>query len=115
MKYEFVDALQSVLARYTSTEVSTIVRSVTGQDGVAAWARPHAKYNRITQGIRCRLQRECIYPKPSKDVGQVRLLIMQREEKWQATMSELGKDTTIPESWRLSALLEICPKDVRRR
>ena len=48
-----------------------------------------------------------------KDEGQVRLAIMQWVKKWKATMSELGKDAKIPDLWRMSALLEICPNDVK--
>ena len=46
-------------------------------DGVRAWARLHANYSRRTLGMMFRVQRECMYPKPVKDVGQVRLAIMQ--------------------------------------
>ena len=42
------------------------------------------------------VRRECMYPKPTKDVRQVRLAITRWEEKWQAMMSELGKDAKIP-------------------
>ena len=52
-----------------------------------------------------RVLRECVYPKPVEDVGQVRLAIMQWEEKWKAMMSELGGDAKIPDLWRMSALL----------
>ena len=50
-----------------------------------------------------------------KDVGQVRLAIMQWEEKWKVMMSELGEGAKIPDLWRMSALLEICPKDVKEQ
>ena len=30
-----------------------------------------------------------------------------------AMMSELGKDAKIPDRWRMSALLDICPQDVK--
>ena len=36
-----------MLARYTSSDTSTIVRNVTGH-GVEAWWRLHAKYSRTT-------------------------------------------------------------------
>ena len=105
----------SVLARYTNSEASTIVKSVTELDGVGAWAKLHANYSRRTLGRMFRVQRECMYPKPTKDVGQVRFAIMQWEEKWKAMMSELGGDAKIPDLWRMSALLEICPKDVKEQ
>ena len=84
----FVDASQercmkasremySVLARCASSEASRIVKSVTDLDGVGALAKLHANYSRRTLGRMFRVQRECIYLKPAKDVGQVQLAIMQ--------------------------------------
>ena len=55
-------ALYSVLARYTNSEASPIVRSVTGLDGVEAWPRPHVDYSRGTLGKIFRVQHECMYP-----------------------------------------------------
>ena len=40
--------MHSVMAKYTNSEGSTIVRSVTGLDGVKAWPRRHANYSRRT-------------------------------------------------------------------
>ena len=107
-KAKFVDAnrercvkaskeLYGVLARYTNSEALTIVKSVSEMDGVRAWARLHANYSRRTLGRMFRVQRECMYPKPAKDVGQVRLAIMQWEEKWKVMMSELGEGAKIPD------------------
>ena len=103
--------MYGVLARYTNSEALTVVKSVSEMDGVRAWARLHANYSRRTLGRMFRVQRECIYPKPVKDVGQVRLAIMQWEEKWKVMTSELGEGAKIPDLWRMSALLEICPQD----
>ena len=55
-----------------------------------------------------------MYAKPAKDVGQVRLAIMQWEEKWSA-VGDVGGDAKIPDLWRMPALLEICPKDVKEQ
>ena len=55
---------RNVLARYTNSEASTIVRSVTGLDEVEAWARHHANYSRRTSA--CTQSQQ-------KDVSQVRL------------------------------------------
>ena len=55
---------------------------MTGLDGVEAWARLHASCSRKTLGTRFRVQRECMYPKPATDLGQVTFAIMQWEEKW---------------------------------
>ena len=109
------EEMYGVLARYTNSEALTIVKSVSEMDGVRAWARLHANYSRRTLGRMFRVQRECMYPKPVKDVGQMRLAIMQWEEKWKVMMSELGEGAKIPDLWRMSALLEICPKDVKEQ
>ena len=79
--------LFGVLARYTNSEALTIVNCVSEMDGVRAWARLHANFGRRTLGRMFRVQRECMYPKPAKDVGQVRLAIMQWEEKWKVMLS----------------------------
>ena len=105
--------MYGLLARYTNSEALTIVKSVSEMDGVRAWARLHTNYSRRTLGRMFRVQRECMYPKLVKDVGQVRLAIMQLEKKWKVMMSELGEGAKIPDLWRMSALLEICPKDVK--
>ena len=107
--------MYGVLARYTNSEALTIVKSVSEMDGVRAWARLHANNSRRTLGRMFRVQRECTYPKPVKDVGQVRLAIMQWEEKWKVMMSELGEGAKITDLWRMSALLDICPKDVKEQ
>ena len=65
--------MYNVLARYTSSEASTIVRTVTGLDGVEAWSILHANYSRGMMGRMFRVPRECVYSKPAKDVSQVRL------------------------------------------
>ena len=60
-----------MLARYTSAEASTIVRSEPGLEGVDAWSRLHANHSRRTLGIKFRVQRECMFPKPAKDASLV--------------------------------------------
>ena len=99
--------MYSVLARYTSSEALTIVKkSVTEMDGLGAWARLHANCSTRTLGRMFRVQREVV---------PVRLAIIQWEEKWKAMTSELGGDAKIPDLRRMSALLEICPKDVKEQ
>ena len=102
-----------VLARYANSQALTIVKSVSEMDGVRAWTRLHVNYSRRTLEIMFRVQRECMYPKLVKDVGHMRLAIMQWEEKWEVMMSELGEGVKIPDLWRM--LLEICPKDVKEQ
>ena len=107
--------MHGVLARYTNSEALTIVKCVSEMDGVRAWARLHANYSRRTLGRMFRVQSECMNPKPVKDVGQVRLAILQWGEKRKVMMSELGENAKIPDLWRNSALLEICPKGVKEQ
>ena len=51
----------------------------------------------------------------SNDVRQVKAAIMQWEEKWKKMMTELGGGAKIPDRRRMSALLEMCPTDVKDR
>ena len=57
------------------------MKSVTESDGVGALARLHANFSRRTLVRMLRVQRACMNPKLAKDVGQVRLAIMQWDEK----------------------------------
>ena len=68
-----------------------------------------------TLGRMFRVQLERMFPELVNDVIQVRLATMQREGNWKAVISELGKDVKIPDLWRISALLEICPRDVKEQ
>ena len=105
--------LYSVLVRYTTSEAATIVRSTTDLDGAEAWGKLHASYSRRTVGRMFRVQRESLYPPVVKNLKLLRLAIMQWEEKWKSMMSELGSEAKIPELWRMSALLEMCPREVK--
>ena len=107
--------MYGVLARYTNSEALTIVKSVSEMDGVRAWERLHANYSRRTLGRMFRVQRENMYPRPVKDVGQVRSAVMRWEEKWKVMMPQLEEGAKIPDQWRMSALLEIRPKDVKEQ
>ena len=80
--------LFSVLARYTNSEASTIVR-IWMEQKVGKTPRKKKK-NRRTWGIIFRVRRECMYPKPAEYVR----------------CSRLVEDV---------ALLEICPMDVREQ
>ena len=117
---EFVDAnadkcmkaskeMCSVFARYTNSESSTIVRSVTGLDGVKDWTSLHANHSRRTLGRIFRVRRERMYQSQQKTCRQVRLAIRQLEEKWKAMKKK------IPDLWRTSVFLETCAKDVKEQ
>ena len=48
----------------------------------------------------------------AKDMNRVKLAILPQEEKWKRMMTEIGGDAKIRDVWRMSELLEICPKEV---
>ena len=56
-----------------------------------------------------------MYPRPAEYVSQVRLAILQWEEKWNTMVSKFGGDVKIPDLWRMSAFLEMCPKDLQEQ
>ena len=105
--------LYGVLVSYTGSEARTLVKGVEDLDGVAAWGILHERYSRRTLGRMFRVQRECMYPKQARGMKEVGIMIMEWEGKWRRMMAELGPDIRIPDLWRMSALLEICPKGVK--
>ena len=107
--------LFSILTRYTSGEAATVVKGAAVMDGVAAYGLLHENYSKKTMGRMFRIQRECMYPKEVKELSGVKIAILEWEEKWKRMNSELGADVKIPVLWRMSALLEICPKDLKEQ
>jgi hypothetical protein len=101
------------LARHTTSEAAIIVRSVKTMEGLETWNKLYEAYTGRTIGRLFRLQRECMYPRPSKDVAGVRVAILNWEERWRGMMSELQGEARIPSLWKMSALLEVCPKEVK--
>ena len=82
--------LFSLLARYTNSEVSTIVRSVPGLVGLEA-----CKIQQKNTENNFQVQRECTHPMPTKDVSQVMLTIIQ----WENTRRR-REDSTLVEVFR---------------
>ena len=60
-----------------------------------------------------RMQKECMYPKPVRELGGLRTAVMAWEEKWKKLMDEMGEEAKIPDLWKMSALLEMCPTTVK--
>ena len=54
-------------------------------------------------------------PEGVNDLSGVKTAIMEWEERWKRMMAELGTDAKIPYLWRMSALLEICPKELKEQ
>jgi hypothetical protein len=105
--------LYSVLVRFTAGEAANVVRATDALDGLEAWGRLNAAYHRRTLGRMVRVQRECLYPRPVKELAMLRVAVLEWERRWEAMMMELGKEAVIPDLWRMSALLEICPKELK--
>ena len=105
--------LYGMLAKYTDGEAATMVRGVAEYDGLLAWGTLHARYNRRTLGRMFRVQRDCMYPKQARSLKEVGTQILEWEGRWKRMMAELGSEVRIPDLWRMSALLEICPRGVR--
>ena len=103
----------SILAKFTEGEAATLVRGVSELDGLVAWGTLHERYSRRTLGRMFRVQRECMYPKQAKNLRDVGAMVLEWEGRWKRMMAELGPDAKIPDLWRMSALLEICPRGVR--
>ena len=104
-----------VLARFTGSEAGAVVWSVSDMDGVK---RGRSSTGTVASGrwagcFECNAS-ACI-PEAVKDVSQVKLPIMQWEEKRKKMMAELGGGGRIPYLRRMLALMEICPKEVKEQ
>ena len=100
------------MVRTTTGEAAAIVRNVESYDGTEAWGLLNTACNKRTLGRIFRLQKECCYPKRVDDVSKVKLAILSWEARWNGMMEELGEGVTVPELWKMSAVLQLCPKDV---
>jgi len=107
--------LYSILARYTTGEAAALVKSTKNErDGVEAYGRMHESFNKKTMGRMFRIQRECMYPKEVKDLSKLKGAILEWEQKWKKMMEEINDDKVkIPELWKMSALMEMIPKDLK--
>ena len=84
-------------------------------DGAAAYGQVLDNYSKRTLGIMFRIQRECMRPTAVKDLGGVKRAIVGWEERWRRMTTELGTEAKIPDLWRMSAFLEICPKELKEQ
>ena len=107
--------LFSFLTRFTKSEAATVVKGAKDMDGLLAYSLLHENYSKRTLGRMFRMQRECMYPRGAKDLAGVKIAIMQWEERWKRMKGELGVEVKIPDLWRMSALLEICPQDLKEQ
>ena len=58
-----------------------------------------------------RIQNACMYPKMAK-MHELVGAIMLWEDAWKRMMAEHPSGTKIPDTWRMGALMQLCPKEV---
>ena len=95
----------------TDGEPKANVKSAGTTDGIAAWARVHAKYSKRTITRLMRMQLACMYPKEVK-VENLSEAIMLWEEKWKKLLKEY-KGAKIPDLWRMAAMHQLCPVEIK--
>ena len=76
-----------------------------------AWGRIHRQYNRRTISRLMRIQIQCLHPKVVK-LNELVRSVMVWENMWTQMMAEHPAGTKIPESWRMAALMHLCPKEI---
>ena len=52
-------------------------------------------------------------PKPVRDIGMVKQAMIEWADRWGRMMTELGNDVKIPDLWKMSALMELVPKEIK--
>ena len=75
--------------------------------------RTAQKNNQRTMLRMMRVLMECMYPKEVR-VAELGGAILQWEGKWIKTMKEQSTGTSIPELWRMAALMKMCPKEIKK-
>ena len=80
-------------------------------DGFKVWGLLHAKYNKRTMSRLMRQLQECMYPKKVK-VNELENGIRAWEEKWKRMKRDQPAGTSIPDLWKMAAMLKICPDDI---
>jgi hypothetical protein len=80
-------------------------------DGIRVWGFLHAKYNKRTMSRMMRLQQESMYPKSVKTTELVGA-VLAWEDKWKKMLRD-QPDAKIPDMWKMSAMLKLCPKEIQ--
>ena len=104
--------LYQVLMMMTSGEAKTVVKQSREKDGFKAWAELAARFDRRSMGRAFRELRECMYPTPVKALSEVNAAIGIWEDRWKRMEANTG-GSGIPEVWKMAAMLEVCPKEVK--
>ena len=95
----------------TTEEAKNVVKTVEDGDGIKAWGLLNAKYSQKTLSRMMRLQQECMYPKVAK-VGDLVSAVLGWEAKWKRMEKEQAKDIKLPATWKMAAMLKLCPKEI---
>jgi len=118
-KFDAMDKINSelfeTLVMVTDGEAKLTVKSVSQCQGLIAYARLHARYNRRTLARLMRIHREVMYPKAAKSVKDLMAVILEWEAKWTKMTKEAFKDTfsEVPQIWKMAAFIELCPKEIQ--
>ena len=89
-------------------EAKAVVRSEEESgDGLKAWGRLHATWNKKTLGRLMRVQQAAMYPKKVK-VNEVAVGVMECEKTW-AKMRDTIKEEEIWELWKMVAVMKMMP------
>ena len=96
----------------TDHEAQKLVRSVDEGDGVRAWGKLHAQYNRKTWSRIMRMHKEVMYPK-EVNIAEVVGGIVTWETKWGQMVKELDKEAKLPVIYKMMAIMQLVPKELR--
>ena len=105
--------LYQVLTMMTNGEAKTIVKRDDSKDGIKAWTSLVSRFDKRSMGRAFRELRECMYPTSCKDLRELTASIGLWEDKWKRMVRNSGGGGQVPEVWRMAAMLEICPQDVK--
>ena len=108
---QVVEELYCWLELLTTGEARAVVRAEDEGDGIQAWKRIHKQYNRRTISRLMRIQNACMYPKVVQ-VNELVGAVMLWEDAWKRMTAEHPTGTKIPDSWKMGALMQLCPKEV---
>jgi hypothetical protein len=101
------------LVMATTDEALGIVKAVTSGDGIEAWTELQKRYSQRTMSRMMRVLMECMYPKEVR-VVELGSAILQWEGKWSKMMKEQPTGTSIPDLWKMAALMKMCPKEIKK-
>ena len=102
--------LYEILFTLTSGEAKIVIKNAGGGDGFAAWGILTSLYNKKSLGKVLRVYREVMMPRQVELEG-----VLSEVGKWDVKVRELEatEGETVPGTFKLAALTEMCPDEVR--